>query len=74
MSKTTLLQEGKELNIPRRNCVKTKQELEKTIKDTIIRYKEIVFGADSPICIKCLDELRKQQEINEKLYESKAYG
>ena len=74
MSKTTLLQEGKELNIPRRNCVKTKQELEKAIKDTIIRYKEIVFGADSPICIKCLDELRKQQVINEKPYESKAYG
>ena len=59
-----MLQEAKELNIPRRNCVKTKQELEKAIKDTIIRYKEIVFGADSPICMKCLDELRKQQVIN----------
>ena len=28
--------------------MKTKQELEKTIKDTIIMYKEIIFGVDSP--------------------------
>ena len=45
--------------------MKTKQELEKAIKDTIIKYKEIIFGVDSPISIKCLDELRKQQVINE---------
>ena len=41
--------------------MKTKQELKKAIKDTIIKYKEIIFGADSPIYMKCLDELRKQQ-------------
>ena len=35
--------------ILRQNCMKTKQELEKTIKDTIIMYKEIIFGVDSPI-------------------------
>ena len=71
MSKTTLLEKEKELNIPLRNCMKTKQELEKVIKDTIIKYKEITFGARSPICIKCLDELRKQQVINEKVYDQK---
>ena len=36
---------------------------EKAIKGTIARYKESIFGADSPICIKFLDELRKQQVI-----------
>ena len=51
--------------------MKAKQELEKAIKDTIIKYKEIIFGVDSPICIKCLDELRKQQVINEKVYHGK---
>ena len=51
--------------------MKTKQELEKAIKDTIIRYKEIIFGADNSICKKCLDELWKQQVINEKVYDQK---
>ena len=51
--------------------MKTKQELEKAIKDTIIKYKDVIFGADSPICIKCLDELRKQQVISEKVYDQK---
>ena len=51
--------------------MKTKQELEKAIKDAIIRYKEITFGADNPICKKCLDELWKQQVINEKVYDQK---
>ena len=46
--------------------MKTKQELEKAVKDTIIRYKEIIFGADSPICAKCFDELQKQQVIGKK--------
>ena len=64
MSKTTLLVTAKELNIPRRNCVKTKQELEKAIQDIIIKYKVIIFGVDSSLCIKCLDKLRKQQVID----------
>ena len=71
MSKTTLLQKAKELNMSRRNCMKTKQELEKAIKDTIIKYKDIIFSTDSPIFIKCLDELRKQQVIDEKVYDQK---
>ena len=39
MMTTTLLQKAKELNIPRRNFMKTKQEPEKAIKDTFIKYK-----------------------------------
>ena len=51
--------------------MKTKQELEKAIKDTINKYKEIIFGAESPICIRCLDKLRKQQVIDGKVYDQK---
>ena len=49
--------------------MKTKEELEKAIKDTIAKYKEIVFGADSPTCMACLDELQKQQVIDKKVYD-----
>ena len=27
-----------------------------TIKDTIIKYKKIIFGVDGPTCMKCMDE------------------
>ena len=64
-----IVRESKESNILRRNCMKTKQELEKAIKDTIIKYREIIFGADNPICIKYLDELLKQQVIDESVYD-----
>ena len=65
MNKTLLLEKAKELNIPCRNCIKTKEELEKAIIGTITNYKEIIFGPDIPVCLMCLDELRKQQVINE---------
>ena len=55
--------------MPHRNCMKTKEELEKVIKDTIIKYQEIIFGVDSPICMKCLDEFRKQQVIDKRVYD-----
>ena len=71
MNKTSLLEHARKLNITRRNCMKTKEELEKAIKDTITKYKEIIFGPDSPICIKCLNELRNQQVINKKVYDKK---
>ena len=45
------------LNTPRRNCMKTRKELEETIKDTITKYKEIIFGVDSPVCMERLNEL-----------------
>ena len=47
MSKASLLELAKKLNIPRRNCMKTKEELEEAIKDTIKGYKEIIFGSDT---------------------------
>ena len=54
MTKTGLLQKAKELNIPRQNCMKTKQELEKAMKDTFIVYKEITFCARYPYMYKML--------------------
>ena len=51
--------------------MKAKEELEKVIKGTITKYKEIIFGADTPTCMACLDELRKQKVIDEKLYDQK---
>ena len=48
--------------------MKTKQELKKAIKDTIIiKFKKIVFGANIPVCMAHLDELRKQQVIHKKV-------
>ena len=41
-----LLEEAKALNIPRRNLMK-KDQLEQAIKDTVGRYKELVFGSDA---------------------------
>ena len=71
MNKMLLLELAKKLNIPRRNCMKTNEELEKAIKDTITKYKEIIFGADSPAWMMCLNELRKKQVIDQKVYDQK---
>ena len=71
MNKTLLLELAKKLNIPHRNCMKTREELEEAIKDTITRYKEIIFGSGTPACMACLDELRKQQVIDQKTYDQK---
>ena len=49
--------------------MKTKEELEEAIKDTIKAYKEIIFGSDIPACMACLDELRKQQAIDQHVYD-----
>ena len=40
----SLLELPKKLNIPRRNCIKTNEELEEAIKDTIKAYKDIIFS------------------------------
>ena len=69
MSKASLLELAKKLNIPRRNCMKTKEELEEAIKDIIKLYKEIIFGSDTPVCMACLDELQKQQIIDQHVYD-----
>ena len=51
--------------------MKTKEELEEAFKETITRYKEIIFGSDTPACMACLNELRKQQVIDQKTYDQK---
>ena len=70
MNKTSLLELAKRLNIPRQKCMKTKEELEEAIKDTITSTK-IIFGSDNPACMGCPDELRKQQIINQKIYDQR---
>ena len=62
---------ARKLNIPHRNCMKTKGKLCEAIKDTITRYKEVIFGSDTPACMVCLDELRKPQVIDQKIYDQK---
>ena len=51
--------------------MKTKEELEETIKDTITWYKEIIFGSDTPACMACLDEIQKQEVIDKKVYDQR---
>ena len=56
-----------------------KEELEDAIKDTIIMFKcshqrhhkKIIFGSDTPACMMFLEELRKQQIIDQKIYDQK---
>ena len=71
MNKTSLLELAKKLNILRRNWIRTKKELEEAIKDTITMYKEIIFGSDTPVCMTCVDELRRQQVIDQHVYDQK---
>ena len=71
MNKTSPLELAKKLNVPRRNCMKAKKELEEAIKDTVKKYKEIIFGQDTPAYTACLDELRKQQAIDKKVYDQR---
>ena len=47
-----------------------KDQLKQAIKDTVDRYKEIIFGSDA-ICIRCLDELKKQRKIDEYTHSKK---
>ena len=49
--------------------MKTKEEVEKTIKDTITKYKEIMFDPGTLVCMTCLDEHRRQQVIDKKVYD-----
>ena len=60
-----LLPEGKDLNIPQWNLL-SKEDVQKATKGTIIKYKEIIIGVNCPICIRCMDELKKQQVIDDK--------
>ena len=49
--------------------METKEELEEAIKGNITGYKKITFGSDTPTCMACLDELWKQQVIDQKVYD-----
>ena len=69
MNKKFLLELAKKLDIPLRICMKTKEELEEAIKDTIQGYKEIIFDSDTPVCMACLNKLRKQQAIDQHVYD-----
>ena len=69
MNTLSLLELAKKLNIPRGNCMKTKEELEEAMKDTITMYKEIIFGSFTPLCMACLNELPKLQVIDQHLYD-----
>ena len=51
--------------------MKTKEELEEAIKDTITMYNEIIFSSNTPACMTCLYELRKQQVIDQKVYDQR---
>ena len=51
--------------------MKTKEELEETIQDTITGYKELIFGSDIPICMAHLDRRRRQQVIDQKVYDQR---
>ena len=64
-----LLEEANALNIPRQTVMK-QDPLKQAIKDTISRYKEIIFGSDV-ICIRCLNELKKQRKIDEYTHRQK---
>ena len=47
----------------------SKKDLQKVIKDIIIKYKDIIFSLYSTICIKSLDKVNKQQVTNDKAYD-----
>ena len=49
--------------------MKTNEERKEAIKDNITKDKEIIFGSDTLVCMACLDELRKQQVRNKKVYQ-----
>ena len=68
MSKTSFLELAKKLNIPHRNCMKTREELEEAIRETITNCKEIIFGSDTTTCTAFLDELQKKQIIDQKIF------
>ena len=48
---------------------KQKRSLKKPSKTP--SYKEIILGLDTPTCKACLEELRKQQIIDQKIYDQK---
>lgn len=62
-----LLEQVKEINVQRSN-VMSREELQKTIQNNIIKYKEIIFEVCTPIWTESFNELWKQEVINEVVY------
>ena len=71
MRKASPLEHANKSNISRQNCMKTKEKLEEAIKDIISVYEDIVFGSDTPACMACIDELQRQQIIDQHVYGQK---
>ena len=71
MRKASPLEHTNKSNIPRQNCMKTKEKLEEAIKDIISVYEDIIFGSDTPACMACIDELQRQQIIDQHVYGQK---
>ena len=51
--------------------MKTKEELEEAVKDTVTMYKKSIFGSDTHVCMAFLNELPKLQVIDQHLYDEK---
>ena len=51
--------------------MKTREELEEAIRETITKFKEIIFGSDTTACTARLDELWRQQVIDQTVYDQK---
>ena len=47
-----------------------KDQLKQAIKETVERYRELIFGSDV-ICKDCLNELKKQRKIDEYTHSKK---
>lgn len=71
ISLSRLLQEANEQSIPRQKHIKKKQELEKVIVETQGKYKDTIFGNDTPICKESLNELKKRKIDDERLHSQK---
>ena len=56
---------------PVKTVWKQNKSLKKLWKTPLSYIKRLPFVPDIPICIKCLDELRRQQVIDEKMYDHK---
>lgn len=52
------------MNVPCRNVI-SREDLEKAIKGTNTRYKEIIFNVSACLCTESLNELHTQEVINE---------
>ena len=42
-----------------------REDLQNAIKDTIIKYKEIISRNDTGVCAECFNELKQEQVIDE---------